>query len=107
MNDVFTALQSTLGGLFVNNFNLYGRTWQVNIEGEAHDRRAIESIWQIHGRNKMGEMVPLRSIAELRYVVGPQMITRYNNYHAPSINGSPSPCGASRAALAAVQDDSD
>src|SRR6267143_5167047 len=47
MNDVFTALQSTLGGFFVNNFNLYGRTWQGNIEGEARDRRAIESIWQI------------------------------------------------------------
>jgi len=107
MNDVFTALQSTLGGFFVNNFNLYGRTWQVNIEGEAHDRRAIESIWQIHVRNKMGEMVPLRSIAELRYVVGPQMITRYNNYRATSINGSPAPGGSSGAALAAMQEVSD
>jgi hydrophobe/amphiphile efflux-1 (HAE1) family protein len=107
MNDVFTALQSTLGGFFVNNFNLYGRTWQVNIEGEAHDRRTIESIWQIHVRNKMGEMVPLRSIAELRYVVGPQMITRYNNYRATSVNGSPAPGGSSGAALAAMQEVSD
>jgi hydrophobe/amphiphile efflux-1 (HAE1) family protein len=107
MNDVFTALQSTLGGFFVNNFNLYGRTWQVNIEGEANDRRAIESIWQIHVRNKMGEMVPLRSIAELRYVVGPQVITRYNNYRATSINGSPAPGGSSGAALAAMQEVSD
>ena len=107
MNDVFTALQSTLGGFFVNNFNLYGRTWQVNIEGEGQDRRALERIWQIHVRNKIGEMVPLRSIAELRYVVGPQVITRYNNYRSTSINGSPAPGGSSGAALAAMQEVSD
>jgi multidrug efflux pump subunit AcrB len=103
MNDVFTTLQSTLGGFFVNNFNLYGRTWQVNIEGEAADRRSISDIWQIHVRNRSGEMVPMRSIAELRYVVGPQVITRYNNYRSITINGSPAPGGSSRAALEAMQ----
>ncbi|HEY2528700.1 MAG TPA: multidrug efflux RND transporter permease subunit [Xanthobacteraceae bacterium] len=103
MNDVFTALQSTLGGFFVNNFNLFGRTWQVNIEGEANDRRQIDDIWQIHVRNRNGEMVPMRSIANLRYVVGPQVITRYNNYRSITINGSPAPGGSSGAALAAMQ----
>src|SRR6185437_5615621 len=107
MNDVFTALQSTLGGFFVNNFNLYGRTWQVNIEGEAQDRRDIEDIWQIKVRNKAGEMVPMRSIAELRFVVGPQVITRYNNYRSITINGSPAPGGSSGAALAAMEEISD
>jgi hydrophobe/amphiphile efflux-1 (HAE1) family protein len=104
MNDVFTALQSTLGGFFVNNFNLYGRTWQVNIEGEAADRRDISDIWQIHVRNKAGEMVPLRSIADLRFILGPQVITRYNNYRSITINGGPSAGGSSGAALAAMQD---
>ena len=104
MNDVFTALQSTMGGFFVNNFNLYGRTWQVNIEGEAADRRDISDIWQIYIRNKSGEMVPLRSIASLRFVVGPQVITRYNNYRSITINGSPALGGSSGAALAAMQD---
>jgi hydrophobe/amphiphile efflux-1 (HAE1) family protein len=104
MNDVFTALQSTLGGLFVNNFNLYGRTWQVNIEGEAQDRRDIDDLWQIHVRNKAGEMVPLRSIASVRTVVGPQVITRYNNYRSVSINGSPAPGASSGAALEAMQE---
>ena len=47
INDVFTALQATLGGFYVNDFNLYGRTWQVNIEGEAANRRDISDIWQI------------------------------------------------------------
>ncbi len=107
MNDVFTALQSTLGGFFVNNFNLFGRTWQVNIEGEAANRRDIENIWQINVRNKAGEMVPMRSIAELRFVVGPQVITRYNNYRSITINGSPAPGGSSGAALVAMQEVSD
>jgi hydrophobe/amphiphile efflux-1 (HAE1) family protein len=104
MNDVFTALQSTLGGFFVNNFNLFGRTWQVNIEGEAKDRRDLEDIWQIHVRSKTGEMVPMRSIANIRYVVGPQVITRYNNRRSITINGSPASGASSGAALAAMQD---
>ena len=104
MSAVFTALQATLGGLFVNNFNLYGRTWQVNLEGEAQDRRDIDGIWQIHVRNKTGQMVPLRSIAELRTVVGPQVITRYNNYRSVTIGGAPAPGGSSGVALAAMQE---
>jgi hydrophobe/amphiphile efflux-1 (HAE1) family protein len=104
MNDVFTALQSTLGGTFVNNFNLYGRTWQVNIEGEAADRRQVDNIWQIKVRNKTGEMVPIRSIADVRYVVGPAVITRYNNYRSITINGSPAPGRSSGDALTAMQE---
>ena len=102
MNDVFTALQSTLGGIFVNNFNLYGRTWQVNIAGESDDRRRVEDIWQIQVRNRAGEMVPMRSIADVRYVVGPQVITRYNNYRSITINGSPAPGRSSGDALTAM-----
>ena len=66
ISDVFTALQATLGGIYVNNFNLYGRTWQVNVEGEAKNRADISDIWQIYVRNNAGEMVPVRSIASLR-----------------------------------------
>ncbi len=104
MADVFVALQSTLGGFFVNNFNLYGRTWQVNIEGEEGDRRDISDIWQINVRNKTGEMVPMRSIANLRIVNGPQVITRYNNYRSVTINGGPSAGASSGAALAAMDE---
>ncbi len=68
MADVFTALQATLGGIYVNNFNLFGRTWQVNVQGEAADRGDIPDIWQIYVRNTGGEMVPIRSIASLRIV---------------------------------------
>ncbi len=53
MNDVFGALQATLGGIYINNFNLFGRVWQVNIEGEGADRRDVSSLWQIYIRNKI------------------------------------------------------
>ncbi|MBB5046651.1 hydrophobe/amphiphile efflux-1 (HAE1) family protein [Rhodopseudomonas rhenobacensis] len=104
MNDIFSALQATLGGLYTNDFNLYGRTWQVNIQGEASNRRDIEALWQIQIRNRDGEMVPLRSIAEVSTVLGPQVITRYNNYRSVTVNGSPAAGASSGAALAAMQD---
>jgi hydrophobic/amphiphilic exporter-1 (mainly G- bacteria), HAE1 family len=102
MNDVFGALQATLGGIYINNFNLFGRVWQVNIQGEAKDRNEVSSLWQIYIRNKFGADVPLRSIASARVVVGPQVITRYNNYRAIPIQGSPSPGTSSGTALAAM-----
>src|ERR1700747_628130 len=71
MNDVFGALQATLGGIYINNFNLFGRVWQVNIQGESANRRDVSSLWQIYIRNKFGTDVPLRSIAEARLFVGP------------------------------------
>jgi hydrophobe/amphiphile efflux-1 (HAE1) family protein len=102
MNDVFNALQATLGGIFINNFNLFGRIWQVNIEGEAADRRDVSALWQIYIRNKYGNTVPLRSIADARVVLGPQVITRYNNYRAIPIQGSPAPGASSGTALEAM-----
>jgi hydrophobic/amphiphilic exporter-1 (mainly G- bacteria), HAE1 family len=104
MNDVFGALQATLGGVYINNFNLFGRVWQVNIEGEKAGRNDIAALWQIYIRNKYGTDVPLRSIADARIVVGPQVITRYNNYRAIPIQGSPSAGASSGAALAAMAD---
>src|SRR6516165_12536095 len=102
MSDVFTALQATLGGIYVNNFNLFGRTWQVNVEGEAGNRGDISDIWLIYVRNSGGQMVPIRSIASLRIVTGPQVITRYNNYRSVTVNGSPAPGVSSGTAIAAM-----
>jgi len=102
MADVFAALQATLGGIYINDFNLYGRVWQVNIQGEAFDRSDIPSLWQIYIRNKTGEMVPLRSIADVRIKLGPQIITRYNNYRSVTINGAPGPGASSGQAIAAM-----
>ena len=107
VGDIFNVLQSTLGGTYINNFNLYGRTWQVNIEGEAKDRSDIADIWQIYVKNKSGGEVPLRSLASLRVVQGPQVITRYNNYRAIPIQGSPKAGISSGAALSAMAEVSD
>ena len=89
VSDVFSALQATLGGIYVNDFNLFGRTWQVNIQGEAADRTDIPAIWRIHVRNKTGTMVPLRSIADARIVLGPQTVSRFNNVRSITIQGTP------------------
>jgi hydrophobe/amphiphile efflux-1 (HAE1) family protein len=102
MNDVFSALQATLGGIYINNFNLFGRVWQVNIEGEAAERRDVSSLWKIQIRNRFGKNVQLRSIAQARVVLGPQVITRYNNNRAIPIYGSPSPGVSFGTALAAM-----
>jgi len=102
ISDIFSTLSATLGGNYINDFNIYGRTWQVNIQGEEQDRRDISSIWQIYVRNKTGQMVPMASLASIRIVQGPQVISRYNNYRAITINGSPSPGTSSGAALTAM-----
>ncbi|MBC7799199.1 MAG: efflux RND transporter permease subunit, partial [Gemmatimonadaceae bacterium] len=103
ISDVFQALQATLGGIYINDFNLFGRTWQVNIQGEAADRTDIPAIWRIYVRNRTGTMVPLRSIADARIELGPQTISRYNNYRSITVNGTPKPGVSSGSALAAME----
>lgn len=107
MNDLFTALQATFGGIYVNNFNMLGRTWQVNVQGEAANRNDFPDLWQVYVRNNRNEMVPLQSIANTRFERGPQVITRYNNYRAVTINGGPAPGISSGTALEAMQKVSD
>jgi multidrug efflux pump subunit AcrB len=103
VGDVFNALQATLGGYYVNDFNLFGRTWQVNVQAEAADRKRVGDIDRIHVRNKSGEMVPLRAIAEPKLIVGPQTIIRYNNYRSVTVNGAPAPGRSSGESLAAME----
>lgn len=107
ISDIFNALQTTLGGFYVNDFNLYGRSWQVNIQGEATDRDDIPDLWRIHVRNAAGEMVPLRSVADIRIVLGPQTINRFNNVQSVRIGGSARPGISSGDALLAMEQLSD
>ena len=100
--DVYNALQIAMGSLYVNDFNLYGRTWRVTVQAEAADRDAVEDIWRLHVRNRSGQMVPLRSLASNRLDIGPQFLTRYNNVRSVTINGSPAPGRSSGEALAAM-----
>ena len=102
INNIFTTLQATMGGYYINDFNLFGRVWQVNIEGEAADRNDFASLWKIYIRNSHGDMVPLRSLATMHIVTGPQVISRYNNVRSITIDGSPAPGVSSSQALAAM-----
>ena len=102
VSDVYNALQTTLGGFYVNDFNRFGRTWQVNVQAEAKDRDQVEDLWRIHVRSADGAMVPLRSLASVRFQLGPQAINRYNNYRSVAIQGSPAPGYSSGGALSAM-----
>ncbi|MDA8051496.1 MAG: efflux RND transporter permease subunit [Rhodospirillales bacterium] len=103
VSSIFTALQATLGGYFVNQFNLFGRVWQVNVQGLPRDRNDVSAIWKIYLRSTSGAMVPLRALATARVIVGPQFITRYNDAEAVVINGNPAPGRSSSQALAAME----
>ncbi len=102
--DVFSALQATLGGYYVNDFNLFGRTWTVRIQAEKEYRATLESIYAIQVRNKYGQMIPLSSVARASLDVGPRTIVRYNNYRAITINGSPAPGRGDGEALQAMEE---
>jgi HAE1 family hydrophobic/amphiphilic exporter-1 len=103
VTDIFNALQSTLGGFYINDFNLFGRTWQVNVQAEAPFRNAIEDIYRVYVRGNTGAMVPIRALAQARLVQGPQALVRYNGYRAVVINGAPKPGFSSGQALAAME----
>ena len=102
LSDIFGALQATLGGYYVNDFNLFGRTWTVRIQAEQAYRRSIDSIYAIQVRNSEGKMVPLSSVARAHLDVGPRTVVRYNNYRAIPINGGAAPGQGDGAALAAM-----
>src|SRR6202453_1634933 len=89
VSDVFNTLQTSLGGFYINDLNLFGRTWEVILQAEAADRSDLSSIDKIYLRDKTGDMVPLRSVATSRFVLGPQVISRFNNYRAVTVNGGP------------------
>jgi hydrophobe/amphiphile efflux-1 (HAE1) family protein len=103
ITDIFNALQATLGGFYVNDFNLFGRTWQVNVQAETPYRKSVDDIYRIYVRNAAGTMVPIRSLAQARLVQGPQAIVRYNGYRAVIINGAAKPGYSSGEALAAME----
>ena len=103
VSDVFNALQATLGGFYTNDFNLFGRTWQVNVQGEAKDRDEVPDIFRIHVRTRDGKMVPLRSVADVKVILGPQTIGRYNNYRSVTLMGGPATGVSTGEALAAME----
>ena len=103
LSAIFQALQASLGGYFVNYINLYGRTWQAQVQAEGDDRANIEDIYRINVRNTKGDMIPLRSLVEVRPIVGPPALIRYNNKRAVTVQGSPAQGISSGQALNAME----
>jgi multidrug efflux pump len=91
LNDVFDSLQAYLGSFYVNDFNRFGRTWQVNIQADAPFRVDADIIRQLKVRNGDGDMVPLGAVAGVEDSAGPVQITRYNMLPAAAINGASLP----------------
>ncbi|HUY32902.1 MAG TPA: efflux RND transporter permease subunit [Pirellulales bacterium] len=89
MSDVFNTLQVYFGSLYVNDFNRFGRTWQVNVQAAAGFRDQVEDLKKLKIRNAEGKMVPFGSLAALRDTTGPTTITRYNLYRSAPVNGAP------------------
>jgi multidrug efflux pump len=104
ISSIFQALQTSLGGFYVNDMNLFGRTWQVQVQAEAEDRASIDDIYRINVRSAEGKMVPLRSLVEVRVVLGPQGLVRYNNTRAATVQGGPASGISSGQALAAMDE---
>jgi multidrug efflux pump len=88
LKDVFDTLQGYLGSYYVNDFNRFGRTWQVNVQADAPFRTDAEAVRQLKVRNADGDMVPLGAVAEIRDSAGPVTITRYNMFPAATVTGS-------------------
>ena len=104
VSDLFSALQGTLGSVYVNDFTLFGRSWQVTMQAREADRAAVPDISRIHVRNNQGQMVPVAAVATVRYVTGPGAVVRYNNFRALTMNGGPAPGVASGEALTAMEE---
>jgi hydrophobe/amphiphile efflux-1 (HAE1) family protein len=102
LSNVFQSLQASLGGYYINNMNLFGRTWQVQVQAEATDRSSIDDIYRINVRSTDGSMIPLRSLAEVRIAVGPPALIRYNNLRAVTVQGTPAAGVSSGQALQAM-----
>ena len=109
ISDIFQTLQAYMGSVYVNDVNLFGRTYQVNLQAEASFRIDESQIERLKVRNRAGEMVPLASFVTVAHSSGPDMVTRYNNYPAADINSGPAmgySSGQAEAAITRILDES-
>jgi len=103
VTEVFDTMQIYLGSMYVNDFNRFGRVFQVRAQADAQFRAHADDILQLKTRNVAGEMVPLSSLVTVNQTFGPEMVVRYNGYTAADINGGPAPGYSSDQAQAAAE----
>jgi multidrug efflux pump len=100
--DIFATMQAHLGSLFVNDFNLYSRVFEVQVQDEQQFRSQINDIANLYVRSSKGTMVPLQSLVQVSTTLGPASIPRYNQFPSININGSAAPGRSSGDALTAM-----
>lgn len=103
VDTIFDTMQAYLGSLYVNDFNRFGRTYQVNVQAEESFRQEPEQIRQIKVRNQFGEMVPLGAFLSVKHAAGPDRVMHYNAYPTAEVNGAPAPGFSSGQARAAIE----
>jgi HAE1 family hydrophobic/amphiphilic exporter-1 len=103
ISEVYQTIQAFMGGLFLNYFNDFGRTWQVYVEAEAPYRANTGNLGQFYVRNNQGQVVPLSALASFENRSGPEFTMRYNEYRSAQINGSAAPGYSSDQATAALE----
>ena len=101
--DVFNTLQIYLGSLYVNDFNLFGRTFRVTLQADKDARATPSDLSRLYVRNATGGMVPLSTLGTLRAIAGPETVPHYNNYASALINGGAAPGYSSGQAVAAME----
>jgi hydrophobe/amphiphile efflux-1 (HAE1) family protein len=103
LTDLFQTMQAYLGSVYVNDFNKFGRTYQVKVQADAQFRATADNIAQLKVRNAEGAMIPLGSVVTVQQSHGPDQATRYNGYPSADINGGPAPGYSSGQAEAAIE----
>jgi multidrug efflux pump subunit AcrB len=103
LSDLYETMQVYLGSLYVNDFNRFGRTYQVNVQGDQRFRLQPEDIGKLQTRNASGQMIPLGSFVTTHETTGPERTQHYNGYLTAEINGGPAPGYSSGQAQAAIE----
>ncbi|HEX8049387.1 efflux RND transporter permease subunit [Rhizobium sp.] len=103
INSVFDAMQATFGSLYVNDFTLYGRNYQVNLQSEAPFRESPDDLRQVFVRSDSGKMIPLDTLIKVTRTIGPDQLERYNAFNAAKVTGNPAPGYTSGDAIKAMQ----
>src|SRR4051794_11482583 len=103
LTDVYQTLQTFLGGLYVNQFNRFGRQWRVFMQAEGQERTSPDSIGQFYVRNNDGNMVPMSSLQSTQQTFGPQYTNRFNVYRSAQVTGAAAPGYSSGQALDALE----
>jgi HAE1 family hydrophobic/amphiphilic exporter-1 len=103
LQSVFNTLQANLGSAYVNDFNIFGRTWKVQVQADQQFRSRITDIDRLEVRNANGDMIPMGTLAQVRDTVGPSVITRFNMFPAATISGVPAPGQSSGQAVAEME----